>query len=80
MHIDWTILGWPFNSRLDAAVHLLFILSWAIKVNFRILVVLLNKALLLGFLCVQILDKFYSISISIYPTYLLHNSNWHDRR
>ena len=45
-----TILGWQFNSWSDAAVHLLFILSWAIKVNFRILLVFLNKVLLSFFL------------------------------
>jgi len=45
---------------------------WAIKVNFCILVVPLNKALVC-FFWLQILDIF--CSISIYATYLLHNSN-----
>jgi hypothetical protein len=39
---------------------MLFIWSWAIKFNFCILVVPLNKAVVF---CVQILDIFYSISI-----------------
>jgi hypothetical protein len=69
-----TILGWQLNIQSDANFH--FVLGYQI-VNFRILVVPFNKALFFGFFCCCC--KFW-IFYSIYPTYLLHNSQLHDRR
>ena len=67
-----TILGWQFKTWSDAAVHLIlsilfFILSLTIKQS--IFIYWLYSIFV--FLCVQIVDIFYSM----YPTYLLQNSH-----